>query len=341
MTPIIHAGSDFEDILEEIQGPQEKQKETLPLLVDGHVDLTYFLRCRFDSLLLSELNEGPFTMEKAKEVGLKLFCNAIYCEDKYNGSESRAHFQENLDFTLEHFDEVTMIKEGRDLSRVMDDPEAIGTLLLLENADVLAGDPALLDELVETGIRMVGLTHAGKNRLADGNGIYHSDGLTKVGRDVIVLIQGMGLILDVAHLHPACFWQLMDLVEAPSISSHTGIRDRCDIPRNIDLDQAGVIVMRQGLVGITFNPEMLTPNMEASIEDIFIHLDTLVQKFGPDWVAIGTDFCGFDSPAEGLEDISHTWKLRQVMRNHGYDEGAVEKIMGRNWLRIYEKLFSA
>jgi membrane dipeptidase len=341
MTPIIHAGSDFEDILKEVGGKKDKREETPPLLVDGHVDLTYFLRKSFETLPLSALREGPFTLEKAKEAGIKLFCNALYCEDKYNGEEARGHLREILDFTLEHFDGVTMIKEGRDLSGVMEEPDAIGALLLLENADALAESPALTDELMETGVRMVGLTHAGKNRLGDGNGIYHSDGLSKAGREVVGHLLEMGLMLDVAHLHPKCFWQLMDLVEAPIISSHTGIRERCDIQRNIDLAQAREIVMRQGLVGVTFNPEMLTPHGEASIEDIFTHLDTLVQKFGPDRVALGSDFCGFDSPAHGLEDIAETPKLREVMRSHGYDREAVAQIMGRNWLRIYEGFFSA
>lgn len=339
MTPIIHSGSDFEDVLKEVGGAKESQEKARPLLVDGHVDLTYFLRGHPDNPCLSALHDGPFTIEQAKEAGLKLFCNALYCEDTYNGEESRAHLKENLDFTLEHFDDVSMIREGRDLSRIMDDPEAIGTLLLLENADALAGNPSLADELPENGIRIVGLTHAGKNRLGDGNGIYHSDGLSRIGREVVGRLQEMGLMLDVAHLHPTCFWQLMDLVESPMVSSHTGIRERCDIQRNIDMDQVREIVMREGLVGVTFNPEMLTPQMEATIEDIFSHLDTVVQKYGPDRVAIGSDFCGFDSPAQGLQDISETPNLQAVMRDHGYDQAAVAGIMGGNWLRIYEGLF--
>lgn len=341
MAPIIHSGSDFDDILKEIQRPKEEHAAARPLLVDGHVDLTYFLRGHFGDITLKELKQGPFTLEKAGEAGLKLFCSALYCEDKYNGEASQAHLKENLAFTLDHFDGVSMIREAKDLSRVMEDPDTIGTILLLENADALAESPDLLEELVEEGIRIVGLTHAGKNRLGDGNGIYHSNGLSKVGQEVVRRIQEMGLVVDVAHLHPKCFWQLMDLMETPIISSHTGIRERCDIQRNLDLDQAREIIMRKGLVGVTFNPEMLTLSMEASIEDIFIHMDILVQKFGPDRVAIGSDFCGFDQPAQGLEDISQAPNFTGILLDHGYDREAVEKIMGLNWLRIYERLFDA
>jgi len=310
-----------------------------PLLVDGHVDLTYFMMGRFPDLRLSQLQDGPFTLEKMEASGLRLFCNALYCEDTFNGAASQAHLRELLGFTLTRFDGPLIIRKRQDLAQVLKGPEKIGTILLLENADALAGSPALLDELLEAGIRIVGLTHAGKNRLGDGNGIFHSDGFSQEGRDVIALLGQRGLIVDVAHLHPHCFWQLVDLMEGLIISSHTGLRECCDIQRNIDLTQAREIVMRQGLVGITFNPEMLTPSKEASLESIFIHMDTLVQKFGPDGVAIGSDFCGFDSPAQGLEDITKTPKLIQMMQDHGYGGEAVAKILGRNWLRIYEGIF--
>ena len=340
MTPIIHSGSDFDRILKQVEGPREEQAEARPFLVDGHVDLTYFLRGHFDDHTLNELHDGPFTLEKAGAAGLKLFCNALYCEDKYNGEQSQAHLKENLAFTLEHFDGVTMIREAKDLSQVMEDSDTIGTLLLLENADALAGNVDILDGLVEAGIRIVGLTHAGKNRLGDGNGIYHSEGMSKEGREVVGRLQEMGLILDVAHLHPTCFWQLMDLMEAPIISSHTGIRECFDIPRNIDLAQIKEIVMRQGLVGVTCNPEMLSPDRAVSLENIFVHVDTIVQSFGPDVVGIGSDFCGFDQPAQGLEDISLAPNFASILQDHGYDGEAVAKIMGRNWLRIYEGLLA-
>ena len=29
------------------------------------------------------------------------------------------------------------------------------------------------------------------------------------------------------------------------------------------------------------------------------HIDTVVQKFGPEYVALGSDFCAFDTPATG------------------------------------------
>ena len=135
--------------------------EKSPILVDGHVDLTYFLMNLPEDIPLSGLEYGPFTLKKIREVGLRLFSNAIYCEDKFNGEASLRHLKETLQFTLSHFDEVTIIEDGQDLEGIKKEPERIGTLLLLENADGLVGNLSFIEGLMQTGIRIVGLTHRG------------------------------------------------------------------------------------------------------------------------------------------------------------------------------------
>ena len=316
------------------QGPQGS------LYVDGHVDLPYYMMRHAKDSSLSQLDHGPFTLEKARDSGVRLFCAALYCEDLYNGEGSFQHFQDLLHFTLEHFDHVTIIKHSDDLTGLKEDPDQLGTFLLLENADGLAGNPAYVEHLKENGILTVGLTHGGKNRLADGNNVLYPDGLTKEGVDLIRSLKQNNLVIDVAHLHPKCFWQLLNLFEGLIITSHTGIREICDVRRNIDFDQARQILDRGGVIGITFNPEMLYQNGKGGVEQVFVHLDTLAQKFGPDGIAIGSDFCGFGGVSGGLEDITSISRLTQIMRGYGYGDEAVNKIMGHNWLRVYERFVS-
>lgn len=310
------------------------------IIVDGHVDLPFYMMRQKEDQPLSALEDGPFTLGKMKEAGVRLFAGALYCQDKFNGEGSLGHLKEILGFTLDHFDGIMVVKKSPDLERIKTEPDGLGTLLLLENADALAGNPLFVDELMEAGLRVVGLTHMGPNRLGDGNAVHYSDGLTDEGREVVRVLTEQGLLIDVAHLHPGCFWQLLDLCEGPIISSHTGIRNLCDIQRNLDLEQAGEIFARDGMVGITFNPEMLSLEGRARVEDIFVHMDMLVQKFGPDHVGIGSDFCGFEGAAEEMEDITKVPNLTRLMLAHGYGQEAVGKIMGLNWLRLYESILS-
>ena len=57
-------------------------------------------------------------------------------------------------------------------------------------------------------------------------------------------------------------------------------------------------------------------------------------------VGLGSDFCGFDVPIKGMEDITGIGLLVEEMMKHGYDGRAVEKIMGRNWLGIYNRILA-
>lgn len=318
---------------------QSPQKETVQILVDGHVDLTYHLMNLSADVALSFLEDGPLTLEKIREVGLRLFANALYCNDTYNGTGSLTHLKDILDFTLEHFDQITIVKKREEIERIKRDPDMAGALLLLENADGLVGSLSFIEDLLKVGVRMVGLTHAGRNRIGDGNEVVTPEGLSLEGKEVIRALERHGLIIDVAHLHPTCFWELLNVFKGVIVSSHTGIKQICNIQRNIDLDQAKEIIGRGGLVGVTFNPEMLSADAKANIGQVFSHLDILVQKFGPDAVGIGSDFCGFQQSTEGLEDITKIPQLIEIMLNHGYGEEAVERIMGLNWLRIFETLF--
>lgn len=331
---IILPDADFISVLTAEYKKEEPEPDQL--YVDGHVDLPFYMARYARGKRFDALEQGPVTPETVKSSSVRLFATAIYCQDKYNDEMSKMHFQQNYDFTLKIIENITCVRGMNDISAIKEDKELIGTILLLENADVLANNISLALSLRERGIFIVGLTHAGKNRLADGNSVLHSEGITPAGREVIHMLNDNNIMIDVAHLHPACFYQLMDLVERPCVSSHTGIRERCNLQRNLDLSQVRHLCERGGLVGITFNPEMLTPSGDAGIEDIFIHLDTVVQRFGPNYAAIGSDFCGFDQPASGMESHTGLKALKTIMKGHGYTKEAIERIMGLNWLRIYE-----
>lgn len=329
-----------EDLIEELS-KEFKKAEPRPetLYVDGHIDLPYYMMNSAPQEKFDDLDQGPVTLRTLRESGVRLFTTSILCQDIYNGEKALSHFQHNLDFTKKIFDNLIQVKNKADIQEISNNRDVIGTIFLLKNADALTNNSSLIQSLRDTGIYIVGLTHTGTNQLADGNAVMHSGGITPEGRDVVHGLLDNNILIDVAHLHPSCFWKLMELVETPCVSSHTGIKERCGVPGNLDLEQIKQIVEREGLVGITFNPETLSTDGEAEIEDIFIHMDTVVQKFGPDFIAIGSDFGGFDKFTKGMEDLTGISNLEKIMADHGYKREDMEKILGLNWLRIIEKIF--
>jgi len=309
-------------------------------IFDAHVDLPFFLSHN-PEISFGDFTKGPFTFGRARDAGVRVFGAALYCEDRYNGAPSLSHLRALLEHTLDHLDPASPIDNLTDLNQTWCNRESeIRTVLLLENADALAERAAYAETLKRKGVRVFGLTHRGKNRLADGNAVAHSDGITSRGREVLHTMEANAIILDAAHLHPTCFWQALSLFRGPVIDTHTGLRALLDTPRNLDFEQVREIIDRGGVVGLTFNPEMLVERRECGLEDIFAHLDTLVQKFGPWSIGMGSDFFGFTEAAPELSEIGQVGVLARKMLESGYGEAAVEAIMGLNWHRFFQEHFN-
>ena len=317
--------------------PISKKDQQSPPRVDAHVDLPHFMMSHGMDKPFSELSQGPFTVAKARAANVRLFFTAIYCEDSYNGPGAENRYQEILDFILSHLDPVEPIKTKEELGSVRESPDRLFTVLLLENGDFLADDPGdNISRLHDDGVRIVGLTHMGRNRLADGNAVAIAEGITDVGKEVVRILSEHNMIIDTAHLHPKCFWQLMDLTERAVVCTHTGVQEVYKIPRNLNMEQISALIERGGIIGISLNPEMLGSQMNVGVETVFAHVDTIVQRFGPSSLGIGSDLGGFDRAPEELSGPEALIRLEDLMERHGYGQQAIGAIMGGNWLQFLE-----
>jgi membrane dipeptidase len=80
----------------------------------------------------------------------------------------------------------------------------------------------------------------------------------------------------------------------------------------------------------------------ATLNDVLDHIDRAVNLAGIDHVGLGTDYDGVgDSLPEGLKDVSSYPELIRGLLNRGYDETAIEKILGGNALRVWEEVEDA
>ena len=62
-------------------------------------------------------------------------------------------------------------------------------------------------------------------------------------------------------------------------------------------------------------------------------MDYLVERVGLERVGFGSDFDGAKVPRD-LGNASGLQKLLAVLRERGYDDTVLEKLVYRNWLRV-------
>src|SRR5205823_10795730 len=113
----------------------------------------------------------------------------------------------------------------------------IALVITMEGVEPLGDDLNLLRVFYEVGVRTIGLTHARRNAAGSG-GIFAPsgsprDGLTAFGREVVRECERLGILIDLAHINPKGFEDIVELTSKPLIVSHTKLRKFYDIERNI------------------------------------------------------------------------------------------------------------
>ncbi len=302
------------------------------------MDLLYDLIRRHPVTSLEELPDAWVNLPKLGAGGVRVIVSAYYCMDAHNGPQAADNLRYLLDYAERHFAGLAFIRSAEELAACYHENGKPGALFLLENADALLEYPP--EALKERGFRVIGLTHFGKNRLADGNAVPRPKGLTLRGRELVRKLDQLGFAIDTAHLPDPGFRDVAATFTGPLLSSHTGLRAFHDVPRNLSDDQIKTILERDGVIGIAACPGILSADEKADMDLVFRQIDYLVQKYGPEGVGIGSDLGGYSTICAGFEDHTRIPELAFLMAKAGYPEMAIAGIMGENWFRFFTRLFT-
>src|SRR5438067_9809381 len=159
----------------------------------------------------------------------------------------------------------------------------IAFLITMEGIEPLGDDLNQLRVFYELGVRSIGLTHARTNAAGHG-GIFAAsgsspEGLTAFGRDVVRECEALGIMIDLAHINPAGFDEVLTIATKPPIVSHTNVRRYYDIERNISDEQIKKIGERRGVIGV--NSIAVSPRREDSTLGRYVdHIDHIAKSSG-------------------------------------------------------------
>jgi membrane dipeptidase len=126
-------------------------------------------------------------------------------------------------------------------------------LLGVENGYGIGTDITRVKEFYARGARYMSLSHNGHSQLSDSNtGEATNDwmwhGLSPLGRQVIVELNRLGIMIDVSHPSRESMMQSLALSKAPIIASHSGVRALCNVSRNLDDEQLKALAKNGGVV---------------------------------------------------------------------------------------------
>ncbi len=274
-----------------------------------------------------------------------------------------ARYPETFTFARTAAEIEAAIKRGR-----------IASLIGMEGGHSIGNSLGILRQMYRAGARYMTITHFLTTDWADSaTDTPRHDGLTPFGVAVIKEMNRLGMMIDISHVAQTTMDDVFNETSAPVILSHSNAQARLDHPRNISDAMLIRLNQNGGVIMITFVPDYTSPAIrewensraaeaarvktqhignpkaEATALDAWIkanprpratlaqvadHIDHVRNIAGIDHIGIGGDFGGISSVVEGLEDVSTYPALFTELARRGYAQEDLEKIAGRNILRV-------
>lgn len=250
----------------------------------------------------------------------------------------------------------------------------IASLIGVEGGHAIENSLDKLRKLHELGAGYMTLTHSDSLEWADScTDKAKSHGLNEFGKEVVRVMNRLGMLVDISHVSPETMQAAMDVSAAPVIFSHSSARAIADHPRNVPDAILKQLPSDGGVVMINFYSGFIVPasaetskrlqplyrelkeryatdqeqfkvasgRLEAqnpieagSVHDVVDHIDHVVKVAGIDHVGIGSDYDGIGKVPKQLEDVSTYPVITQVLLDRGYSEADIHKIMSGNMLRV-------
>lgn len=151
----------------------------------------------------------------------------------------------------------------------------------IENAYPLGDDVSLLRGFYKLGVRMVGPIHFRNNQFGDSaTDKKQWNGLSPKGRELAVLANDLGMVLDASHASDDVFDQMLEMSRAPIILSHSGCKSVFDHTRNIDDARIRKLAAAGGSIQInSYNAYLINvppnPERDKARRALFDRLDGL------------------------------------------------------------------
>lgn len=244
------------------------------LIFDTHMDIPLRLLWNKDLNLAELTNDGHFDYVRARKGGLDAVFMAIYISPSY---EEKGGAKKLTDSTITLIEKV--LAENPDkfasASTVSDirnnlSSNKISLPIGIENGTALEGSLDNLKHFYDCGVRYITLCHMKNNHICDSSGEPDNkwNGLSPFGKDVVKMMNDLGMMIDVSHISDDAFYQVIEISRAPVIASHSGCRVYTPgFERNMTDDMIKLLADKGGVIQINFGSSIINNDVHVKEEE--------------------------------------------------------------------------
>jgi membrane dipeptidase len=232
------------------------------IIVDTHADTPQrFLDDGFDIGSTDPNDNGHLSLDKARRGNLGAEFFSIWVDPETNQGHFARHTFDLIDSVYEqaarHPDRMVMAFSVADIERAHRDHK-LAALMGIEGGHSIENDMRLLRDYYRLGVRYMTLSWSNTNEWADSSGdindakVQHHNGLTEFGKQVVLEMNRLGMMVDISHVADKTFWDAIATTKAPVIASHSSARALVNAPRNMTDDMLRAVAKNGGVVQVNF-----------------------------------------------------------------------------------------
>ncbi len=246
------------------------------LIIDTHADTPQrFLDEGFDIGSTDPNDIGHISLDKAKRGNLGAEFFSIWVEPETNQGRYARHTFDLIDSVYEqaakHPDRMMMAFSTADIERAHKEHK-LAALMGIEGGHSIEADMHLLHDYYRLGVRYMTLSWSNTNEWADSSGdindekVQHHNGLTDFGKQVVIEMNRLGMMVDISHVADKTFWDVIATTKAPVIASHSSARALTNAPRNMTDDMLKAVAKNGGVVQVNFFNGFIDDNFRKAAE---------------------------------------------------------------------------
>ncbi len=314
------------------------------------------LQCSdFNRELLLDAQKGGVTAINASSVLWENFRGGMDYIDMW-----RNKLAENADIAMQ-------IKTTDDIHKAKAEGK-VGIMLGWQNTSPIEDRLDYFAVFKDLGVNIMQLTYNTQNFFGAGYLEGNDSGLTGFGREAVDEMAKCGVLIDLSHVGIRTSLDTIEYSKQPVAITHCLPSGLSDVPRNKPDEVFKACAENGGIIGTSLFSPGLAKGNNATVADVIDALEYTLDLVGEDHVAIGTDFnhnrprpgpwllwankdkgtgrtlADFGSAKitkpEGIRHSSEFGNLTAEMLRRGWNETRITKILGGNWMRLFNTVWT-
>jgi membrane dipeptidase len=196
----------------------------------------------------------------------------------------------------------------------------------MENGYPIGTDIDLVKAFYDKGARYITLCHTKNNDLCDSStDTAEFNGLSEFGKNVVLMMNKVGMMIDVSHISDKSFYDVLAISKAPVIASHSCSRALCNNPRNLSDSMLVALAGNGGVIQMcilsdyvkTPEPNPARDSARASVRKKYNNFDNLsedeMKVARKEWYALDENYPQkLATVSDVVDHIDHIVKIAGI-----------------------------